>query len=61
TIGDGSSFPTAAHLASYAGLAPATRQSGTSILTSQLRASRGAMRSMRERMRKDLRAGRPPE
>ncbi|MEV5427670.1 IS110 family transposase [Streptomyces cellulosae] len=31
TVGDGSSFPTAAHLASYAGLAPATRQSGTSI------------------------------
>ncbi|MDT0382299.1 IS110 family transposase [Streptomyces sp. DSM 42041] len=31
TVGDGSSFPTAAHLASYAGLAPATRSSGTSI------------------------------
>jgi cytidylate kinase len=31
TVGDGSSFPTAAHLASYAGLAPTTRQSGTSI------------------------------
>lgn len=31
TIGDGSSFPTAAHLASYAGLAPATKSSGTSI------------------------------
>lgn len=27
----GSSFPTAAHLASYDGLAPTTRQSGTSI------------------------------
>jgi transposase len=25
TIGDGSSFPSAAHLASHAGLAPATR------------------------------------
>ena len=24
TVGDGTSFPTAAHLASYAGLAPAT-------------------------------------
>ncbi|MCF3135045.1 IS110 family transposase [Streptomyces olivochromogenes] len=30
-IGDGSSFPSAAHLASYAGLAPATRSSGSSI------------------------------
>jgi transposase len=25
TVGDGSSFPSAAHLASYAGLAPTTR------------------------------------
>jgi transposase len=30
-IGDGSSFPSAAHLAAYAGLAPVTRRSGTSI------------------------------
>ncbi|MCD5317191.1 IS110 family RNA-guided transposase [Kineosporia babensis] len=30
-IGDGSSFPTAGHLAAYAGLAPVTRRSGTSI------------------------------
>ncbi len=30
-IGDGSSFPSAAHLAAYAGLAPATRSSGSSI------------------------------
>ncbi|MFF8103285.1 IS110 family transposase [Streptomyces sp. NPDC016640] len=30
-VGDGSSFPSAAHLAAYAGLAPATRSSGTSI------------------------------
>ena len=30
-IGDASSFPTAAHLASYAGLAPVTRRSGSSI------------------------------
>ncbi|MFJ8391126.1 IS110 family transposase [Streptomyces sp. NPDC094438] len=30
-VGDGSSFPSAAHLASYAGLAPATRSSGSSI------------------------------
>lgn len=30
-IGDASAFPTAAHLASYAGLAPATRRSGSSI------------------------------
>lgn len=31
TVGDGTSFPTAAHLASYAGLTPTTRQSGTLI------------------------------
>ncbi|MEU0358092.1 IS110 family transposase [Streptomyces cyaneofuscatus] len=30
-VSDGSSFPSAAHLASYAGLAPATRSSGSSI------------------------------
>ncbi|PSK80119.1 transposase IS116/IS110/IS902 family protein [Murinocardiopsis flavida] len=30
-VGDGSGFATAAHLASYAGLAPATRASGSSI------------------------------
>jgi transposase len=31
TIGDGRAFPTADHLASYAGLAPVTRSSGSSI------------------------------
>ncbi|CAL9339137.1 hypothetical protein SUDANB146_06274 [Streptomyces sp. enrichment culture] len=31
TVGDGSSFPSAAHLVSYAGLAPTTKPSGTSI------------------------------
>ncbi|WP_274918800.1 IS110 family transposase [Streptomyces sp. WZ-12] len=31
TVGDGTSFPTSAHLASYAGLAPTTKSSGTSI------------------------------
>jgi transposase len=31
TVGDGTGFPTAAQLASYAGLAPTTRLSGTSI------------------------------
>ena len=30
-VGDGSAFASAAHLASYAGLSPATRASGTSI------------------------------
>lgn len=30
-VGDGSSFPTSGHLAAYAGLAPITRRSGTSI------------------------------
>lgn len=29
--GDASAFPTAAHLASYAGLTPTTRRSGTSV------------------------------
>lgn len=31
TVGDGTSFPSAARLASYAGLAPTTKSSGTSI------------------------------
>ncbi|WP_138968177.1 IS110 family transposase [Streptomyces sp. YIM 121038] len=31
TVGDGSGFATSAHLTSYAGLAPATKSSGTSI------------------------------
>ena len=30
-VGDAGAFPTAAHLASYAGLTPTTRLSGTSI------------------------------
>ena len=30
-VGDGTAFPSAAHLAAYAGLAPATRSSGSSI------------------------------
>ena len=30
-VGDGSGFPTAGHLAAYAGLAPVTRKSGSSI------------------------------
>ena len=39
-IGDGSAFPTAAHLAAYAGLAPVTRRSGSSI-RGQIRSHRG--------------------
>ncbi|MGA9146242.1 MAG: IS110 family transposase, partial [Candidatus Nanopelagicales bacterium] len=31
TVGDASSFPTSGHLAAYAGLAPVTRRSGSSI------------------------------
>lgn len=31
TVGGGTSSPSAAHLASYSGLAPTTKQSGTSI------------------------------
>jgi transposase len=47
-VGDGSSFPTAAHLASYAGLAPATRQSGTSIHGEH--APRGGNRQLKRAM-----------
>lgn len=36
-VGDASAFPTAAHLASYAGLAPAIRSSGSSIRGSRQR------------------------
>ncbi len=39
-IGDGSAFPTAGHLATYAGLAPVTRCSGSSI-KGETRSQRG--------------------
>ena len=39
-VGDGSAFRTAAHLAAYAGLAPVTRRSGTSI-KGETRSQRG--------------------
>ncbi|MBJ6628728.1 IS110 family transposase [Streptomyces sp. I4(2020)] len=48
TVGDASSFPTAAHLASYAGLAPATRQSDTSIHSEH--APRGGNRQLKRAM-----------
>ncbi|MEU3260318.1 IS110 family transposase [Streptomyces albidoflavus] len=48
TVGDGTSFPTAAHLASYAGLAPTTRQSGTSIHGEH--APRGGNRQLKRAM-----------
>ncbi|MDX3364418.1 IS110 family transposase [Streptomyces griseoaurantiacus] len=48
TVGDGSSFPSAAHLASYAGLAPATRSSGTSIHGEH--APRGGNRQLKRAM-----------
>ncbi len=48
TVGDGSSFPTAAHLASYAGLAPATKSSGTSIHGEH--APRGGNRQLKHAM-----------
>jgi transposase len=38
--GDGSAFPTAGQLAAYAGLAPVTRRSGSSI-NSEIRSHRG--------------------
>lgn len=39
-VGDGSAFPTPGHLAAYAGLAPVTRRSGTSI-KGETRSQRG--------------------
>jgi len=39
-VGDGSAFPTPGHLAAYAGLAPVTRKSGTSI-KGETRSQRG--------------------
>ncbi|MFD3563145.1 IS110 family transposase [Streptomyces sp. NPDC058686] len=48
TIGDGTSFPTAAHLASYAGLAPTTKSSGTSIHGEH--APRGGNRQLKRAM-----------
>lgn len=39
-VGDGAAFPTAGHLAAYAGLAPVTRRSGTSI-KGETRSQRG--------------------
>ncbi|MEU2408563.1 IS110 family transposase [Streptomyces rubiginosohelvolus] len=48
TVGDASSFPSAGHLASYAGLAPATRQSGTSIHGEH--APRGGNRQLKRAM-----------
>jgi transposase len=48
TVGDGTSFPVAAHLASYAGLAPTTKSSGTSIHGEH--APRGGNRRLRRAM-----------
>ncbi|MFD6965022.1 transposase, partial [Streptomyces diastaticus] len=48
TVGDGTSYPTAAHLASYAGLAPTTKQSGTSIHGEH--APRGGNRQLKRAM-----------
>lgn len=48
TVGDGTSFPTAAHLTSYAGLAPTTKSSGTSIHGEH--APRGGNRQLKRAM-----------
>ncbi|MEV5018864.1 IS110 family transposase [Streptomyces sp. NPDC053780] len=48
TVGDATSFPTAAHLASYAGLAPTTKSSGTSIHGEH--APRGGNRQLKRAM-----------
>lgn len=47
-VGDGTGFPTAAHLASYAGLAPTTKSSGTSIHGEH--APRGGNRQLKRAM-----------
>jgi transposase len=47
-VGDATSFPTAAHLASYAGLAPTTKSSGTSIHGEH--APRGGNRQLKRAM-----------
>ncbi|MFD8614626.1 IS110 family transposase [Streptomyces sp. NPDC059631] len=48
TVGDATSFPTAAHLASYVGLAPTTKSSGTSIHGEH--APRGGNRQLKRAM-----------
>ncbi|MGX1628337.1 IS110 family transposase [Streptomyces albidoflavus] len=48
TVGDGTSFPTSAHLASYAGLAPTTKSSGTSVHGEH--APRGGNRQLKRAM-----------
>lgn len=48
TVGDGTGFASAAHLASYAGLAPTTRSSGTSIHGEH--APRGGNRQLKRAM-----------
>ncbi len=48
TVGDGTSFPTTAHPASYAGLAPTTKQSETSIHGEH--APRGGNRQLKRAM-----------
>lgn len=48
TVGDGTGFPTAGHLASYAGLAPTTKSSGTSIHGEH--APRGGNRQLKRAM-----------
>ena len=48
TVGNGTSFPTAAHLASYARLAPTTKSSGTSIHGEH--APRGGNRQLKRAM-----------
>lgn len=51
TVGDATTFPTAAHLASYAGLAPATKSSGTSIHSEH--APQGGNRQLKRAMHRD--------
>jgi transposase len=60
-VGDGSTFPTAGHLAAYAGLAPATRSSGSSIRGEQpsRRGNKQIKRAFPFRIRRSGRPGLP--
>lgn len=59
TVGDGTGFPSAAHLAAYAGFAPTTKSSGTSIHGEH--APRGGNRQLKRAMSPSTNPGPPPE
>lgn len=57
TVGDGTGFPSVAHLASYAGFAPTTKSSGTSIHGEH--APRGGNRQLKRAMSPSTNPGSP--